>query len=134
MRVPEPEAAAREAIRHWSRLWALAEFADHRHGFGDSDGGFGVTYPGDLDAFDRVDGMMIPESFVMVYGFWDLPDGYAVLVAEQAYLDTLAIVLSEAGHAAEAGRVRSLAEKQRPAERLHGPIRTNESADSERFA
>jgi hypothetical protein len=44
---PEPEAAARDAIRHRSRLQELAEFAAHRHGLG-------VTYPGDLDEHDVV--------------------------------------------------------------------------------
>jgi hypothetical protein len=41
---------------------------------GDSNGGFGVVYPGDVDAYDRqVDGVRIPERFVPVYGFWGLP-------------------------------------------------------------
>src|SRR5262245_12592136 len=74
---PEPEVAARDAIRHWSRLPELAEFAALRHGFGDSDGGFGVTYPGDLDDYDHeVDGVCIPEGFVQAYGFWGPPNGY----------------------------------------------------------
>ena len=113
MEAPEPETAVRDAIRHWSRLSELAEFAACRHGFGDSDGGFGVTYPGDLDEYDRVvDGFAIPEGFVQVYGFWGAPDGYEVLVPEAAYLHTLADVLSAAGHLAEASRVRSLSEQQ----------------------
>ena len=37
----------RDAIRHWPSLTALAGFAAHRHGYGNTDGGFGVTYPGD---------------------------------------------------------------------------------------
>lgn len=110
MQVPEPDAAARDAIRHWSRLPELAEFAARRHGFGDSDGGFGVTYPGDLDDFDRANGESIPDGFVQVYGFWGPPDGYEVLVAEAVYLGQLAAALSAAGHAAEAARVRSLTE------------------------
>jgi hypothetical protein len=79
VQAPEPVDAARNAIRHWSRLPELAEFAARRHGFGDSDGGFGVTYSGDLDDFDRANGEFIPEGFVQVYGFWGPPDGYEML-------------------------------------------------------
>lgn len=108
MQAPEPEAAARDAIRHWSRLPELAGFAALRHGFGDSDGGFGVVYPGDLDEFDRTAGAHVPEGFVQVYGVWGPPDGYEVLVPESLYLTTLAEMLSAAGHTSEANRVRSL--------------------------
>lgn len=111
MDAPTPQIAIREAIRHWSSLTALSGFAIQRHGYGDSDGGFGVTYPGDLDEFDSlVDGVRIPEGFVQVYGFWGPPDGYVLLVYEALYLDTLAGMLSEAGHNAEAAQVRALAE------------------------
>jgi hypothetical protein len=116
VKAPEPEVAARHAIRHWSRLTDLAEFAAQRHGFADTDGGFGVTYPGDLDEHDRVvDGIHIPEGFVQVYGFWGAPDGYEVQVRELVYLDTLARVLSAEGHSAEAAQVQLLAEQQRHA-------------------
>jgi hypothetical protein len=115
--VPDPEDAVRDAIRHWSSLTALAEFAVRRHGYGNTDGGFGVIYPGDLDESDRVaDGIHIPDGFVRVYGFWGLPDGYELLVPEAVYLKTLVAVLSAAGHAREAAQVQSLTEQQRPAE------------------
>jgi hypothetical protein len=110
---PEPESAARDAIRHWSRMPELDEFAAQRHGFGDSDGGFGVTYPDDLDEYDRASGVHIPTGFVQVYGFWGPPGGYEVLVPEPVYLDTLASVLAASGHLAEAAWVRTLAERQR---------------------
>ena len=91
----------------------LAEFAAHRHGYGNTDGGFVITYPGDLDDYDRaVDGIRIPEGFIRVYGFWGPPAGYEVLVSEFEYLNTLAAVLSAAGHLAEAARVRLLAGQQ----------------------
>jgi hypothetical protein len=110
---PTPEAAARDAIRHWKWQPQLAEFAAQRHGFADDDGGFGVIYPGDLDEYDRgVGGVHIPEGFVQVYGFWGPPDGYEVLVPEAVYLGQLAGVLSAAGHAAEAERIRSLVEQR----------------------
>ena len=111
MQPPEHETAAREAIRHWSRLTELAEFAALRHGFGNSDGGFGVTYSEDLDQYDRVmDGICIPKGFVLAYGFWGLPNGYEVLIPETIYLVQLAVMLSEAGHAVEAKQVRTMAE------------------------
>lgn len=109
MRMPSPETAIRDAIRHWSRLPELSEFATERHGFGNTDGGFGVTYPGDLDEYDRViDGINIPEGFVQVYGFWGPPDGYELLVPESAYLRTLVEMLAEQGYSAEAKRVKAL--------------------------
>lgn len=86
----------------------LAEYATNRHGFGDSNGGFGVTYPNDLDDQERASGLLIPEGFVLVYGFWGKPDGYEVLVPETVYLETLAGVLTLAGHLAEAAQVRTL--------------------------
>jgi hypothetical protein len=74
---PESTVAIRDAIRHWSRLTDLAEFAAHRHGYGNSDGGFGIKSPGDLDEYAReVDGIRIPEGFVQLYGFWGPPEGY----------------------------------------------------------
>jgi hypothetical protein len=87
----------------------LAEFAARRHGFANSDGGFGIVYPSDLDECDFASGAYIPDGFVEVYGFWGPPDGYEVLVPEAEYLDQLAGVLSAAGYAAQAARVRSLA-------------------------
>ncbi len=117
METPEPETAIREAIRHWSRLSDLAEFAAHQHGFGDSNGGFGVTYPGDLDEYDRkVSGASIPAGWGEVYGFWGPPNGYEVLVPEQVYLTVLAETLAAAGHSEEAALVRSQAEQQKPTE------------------
>lgn len=112
---PTPEDAIRDAIRHWSCLSELADFAVDQNGFGNSDGGFGITYPGDLDEYDRAQGEQIPVGFVKVYGFWGLPDGYEVLVAESLYLQTLASLLSAGGHVAEAEQVRLLLAQQKNA-------------------
>ena len=49
----DPTFAALTAIRHWSNKAELAQFALDRHGFGDTDGGFGITYPNDLDEYDK---------------------------------------------------------------------------------
>jgi hypothetical protein len=105
MNAPEPQDAAREAIRHWPRLTELARFAVERVSFGDSDGGFGIDYPDFLD--DR-DGRDIPAGCVDVYGFWGPPEGDSVMMPESAYLTVLSRVLEEAGHNAEAELVNTL--------------------------
>lgn len=114
MNIPDPETAIRDAIWHWPPLPQLAEFAVERHGYWDGDGGFGVTYPDDLDEYDReVDGQHVPAGYVRVSGFrCRRGEGYDLLVYETTYLETLAAVLSENGleAEAEAGRVRELAE------------------------
>ena len=59
----DPTFAALTAIRHWYDKPALVQFALARHGFGDTNGGFGITYPGDLDDHERmVEGRVIPEG------------------------------------------------------------------------
>jgi hypothetical protein len=103
---PDPETAVRDAIRHWSRLPELAEFAARGHGYTDTDGGFGVTYSGDRDDYDReVDGYSIPPGYVEVCGFWGPPGGYRILVPESFYLEILAATLERAGLVTEAARV-----------------------------
>src|SRR4051794_36553617 len=87
METPSPQEAAREAIRHWHNLPQLAEFAVLRHGYLNTDMGFGVTYPDDLDEYARVvECEHIPDGFVRVNGFEGPPDGYEVLVEEVEYL------------------------------------------------
>ena len=109
MSLPDPAAAAREALRHGPGLLTLAEFAAAGHGFGDSDGGFGVTYPGDLDDYDRVVlGLHIPAGCVEVYGYEGPPDGYELVIPERLYLTELAAALTAAGHSDAARRVRQL--------------------------
>jgi len=84
-----------EVIRHWHCLSDLAAFAAKRHGFGDSNGGFGVIYPDDLDEYDReVEGARIPDGHVEVYGFWGASKGgYEFVVEEATYLTVLERVL-----------------------------------------
>ena len=106
MNIPEPSFAALTAIRHWSNKSDLSQFATERHGFGDSDCGFGITYPGDLDDRDHREGRQIPEGFVQAYGFGGPPDGYEVLVPEWLYCDVLAEVLECLGMPREAVSIR----------------------------
>lgn len=110
--VPDASLAALISIRHWSRLEDLAAFAAERHGFGDSNGGFGITYPTDLDEYDReVDKIAIPDGHVLAYGFWGESGsygGYDVLVPEALYLSVLAGELSRSGFDQAATKVRAL--------------------------
>jgi hypothetical protein len=104
----DPISAVATSIRHWSRLADLATFATNRHGFGDTDGGFGVTYPGDLDEYDHAVGVDdIPSGYIEVYGLWGAPRGDSLLVRESLYLELLAGILAEAGFHAEAAQVRA---------------------------
>lgn len=108
--VPDPTLAALIAIRHWRDKSALARFAADRHGFGDSDGGFGITYPSDLDEHDRaVEGVQIPTGHVLAYGFWGgSAGGYEVLVPEALYRRVLSEVLECLGLRQDAAMVRAL--------------------------
>jgi len=106
-RVPDPAFAALAAIRHWSDKSQLVRFAIARNGFRDTDGGFGITYPEDLDEHDReVEARRIQEGFVLAYGFWGSPLGYEVLVPEWLYRDVLAEVFECLGMWREAASVR----------------------------
>lgn len=42
-----------EIIEAWSRIGDLPGYALKRHGFDDSNGRFGITYPEDLDEYQR---------------------------------------------------------------------------------
>lgn len=101
-----------DAIRSWSCPSDLARFARERHGYGNTDGGFGVTYPGDLDEYDKAHGAAIADGFIEVYGFWGPPDGYEFHVPETQYLQVLAAYFRACGRNAQAQVIDAL---------LHGP-------------
>jgi hypothetical protein len=107
---PEEIVACREVIMEWPMLAQLAEFAQQRHGYGNSDGGFGILYPEDIDEFQMlINGVHIPKGSLLVYGFAIAqPPGYELLVSERSYLAVLVSVLSEAGLPGEAATVRAL--------------------------
>lgn len=104
------EVACREVILEWPRLAELAAFARQRRGYGNSNGGFGVTYPEDLDEFQReVEHIQIPSGSLLVYGYaCAQPPGYELLVPERTYLMVLASVLFMAGYASEAAGIQAL--------------------------
>ena len=93
----------------------LSQFALARHGWGDTDGGFGVTYSTDLDEYDRdVDNLNIPNGCVHIYGFWGHPDGYEVLISEGDYVDHLVRVLTADGVECDVAALESLRQSLPP--------------------
>lgn len=107
MDAPEPNIACRGVIDAWSTLSELVDFAEQRHGFGNSDGGFGAIYPDDLDGYmAEVEGVHVPNGWVLLYGYAHaIPPGYEILIEEAVYLRHLADVLQEHRLTAEAERV-----------------------------
>jgi hypothetical protein len=81
--------AAVDAIRRWPRQSDLVEFAVKRHGYGNTDGYFGIIYPGDLDDCDQVSGESIPEGSVKAYAWYGETDGDTHVLSELEYLDFL---------------------------------------------
>ena len=81
--------AAVDAIRNWQVLTDLVTFARERHGYGNSDGYFGITYPGDLDDCDRVNGESISEGNVEAYAWYGATDGDTHILSELEYLTLL---------------------------------------------
>ena len=99
-----------QVIQSWYRPAELAEFAVLRHGFGNSDGGFGVTYADDLDEFAReIERHLIPSGCVEVYGHWGAAKGgFVFVIGEHEYLTILAKALRDKGLAVEAAKVERL--------------------------
>lgn len=105
----QDEKRIREVIGVFRSIDQLAGFARERSGWGDSDGGFGVIYPKDLDEYQReVEKLCIPEGQVEVYGFWGPPNGYQFLAREAFYLEILAAMLESQGQRDTAREVRGL--------------------------
>lgn len=103
------KVAIQQVIASWRSLAELATFAAERRGYGNSDGGFGVIYPDDLDAYDReVEQVNIPDGHVEIYGYWGLPDGFEQIIPERDYLTVLTAVLQEANLLKEAQLVEGL--------------------------
>jgi hypothetical protein len=104
------EPAVLLVIRFWRSLEELATFALKRHGFGNSDVGFGVTYPDDLDPDERMRDP-IPDGCVCIYEGWGPPLGLELFVPEIEYLDTLAEELVSNGLSEAAADVRALRQR-----------------------
>jgi hypothetical protein len=107
MDAPDAKIACREVIDAWRSIAELVDFAEKRHGFGNSDGGFGAIYPDDVDGYmAEVEGVHVPEGAVLLYGSaFAIPPGYEILIDEAVYLRNLVDVLRENRLTAEALRV-----------------------------
>lgn len=83
------QKAALDAIRHWQPVEDLCRFALARHGYGDTDGCFGITYPGDLDDHDRACGESIKDGWIEVEAGYGDPHTDPFLLRECEYLELL---------------------------------------------
>jgi hypothetical protein len=106
---PNSTQQIQNVISSWSRLVDLVQFAVNRHGFGDSNGGFGVVYPSDVDEYQReVEHEYIAENHVQIYGYWGLPNGYEFCVHECVYLGILSQALQSSCFLAESQQINDL--------------------------
>ena len=69
------------------------EAAVRRRGYSNSDGGFGVQYPDDLDEYEKANGSDIPAGCVRVYTFFGPPAGGEFTIQESLYLEVLELWL-----------------------------------------
>ncbi len=75
----------------------LVEFALKRHGYCMDNSYYGVTYPDDLDEYEReVEGQCIPEGMLRV-NYWDGLEKERI-VSEQDYLSALRGYLIQKGN------------------------------------
>ena len=102
--------AALNVIRSWN-LPEVARFAVERRGFGNSDGGFGIISPHELDENDKAQGSSIPDGQVEIYCFWGPPDGYEFQISEAVYLEILVKELEDKGLDQSARKVKEFRRK-----------------------
>jgi hypothetical protein len=104
-----------EIISSWRSMPQLAEFAAVRQSFCNSNGGHGLTYPEDLDEYEReVEKIAIPDGHVWLFGRMNFPDkseGFEFKISETLYLTILSQMLSKSQFHREAEAVRQLAER-----------------------
>lgn len=84
----------------------LVRFANERHGFGGDDGCYGVTYPSDLDAYEReVEQQFIPEGSVEICCSAYIDKD--IIIPEKQYLAALKKYLESTGQYELAGRLKT---------------------------
>ena len=97
MHMTESEIFSQVFDNRWPSPNELVEYAKKRHGYMGDDGYYGVTYPGDLDEYQRdVEGEYIQEGFVEV-SFWD-GSFNSIKLSEEKYLAALKAYLINCGH------------------------------------
>ena len=104
----EAGKAAVDAIRNWRTPGDLLKFARERHGYGNSDGFSGITYPGDLDDYDRADSESIPGGSVEAYAWHGATNGDTHVLSELEYLSLLCQYFEACGQHDVASRVEAL--------------------------
>ncbi|MGB3619882.1 MAG: hypothetical protein WBA20_00885 [Ketobacter sp.] len=73
----------------------LIEYALGRHGYGGDNGSYGITYPEDLDDFDRANGENIPDGKLEIY--CKELDVDVLTIEERHYLQALKSYLANKG-------------------------------------
>ncbi|MGJ8674291.1 hypothetical protein [Rubritalea sp.] len=69
----------------------LISFAEKRHGYGSGNSDSGITYPGDLDEYDKEQGIHIEDGYVGIYhGMM----GWEFHIPEVDYLELLRLYYS----------------------------------------
>jgi len=88
----------------WPSNEQLVEYSNKRHGYGGDDGYYGVTYPSDLDEYQReVEGEYIPDGYVEI-NYWD-GEHREIQVLETEYLSELRNYLLSEGDKALADKI-----------------------------
>ena len=82
------EIFAQVFSNRWPSPEDLVKYAQEKRGYGGDDGYYGVTYPSDLDEYQKqVEGEFIPEGYVEV-SYWD-GDFQSIQIKEAEYLSAL---------------------------------------------
>jgi hypothetical protein len=95
-------------------LARATQYATERQSWCNSDGGHGVTYPEDLDEYEReVEGAAIEAGYVLLFGRTNVPrssraSAFEVCLPECIYLDVLANKLEANGSTEESENIRKL--------------------------
>ncbi len=88
----------------------LVNYAESGHGYMADEGFFGVTYPDDLDEYEKVhDGRNIPNGMVEI-DYWDGED-IEVLISLSDYLHCLIKYLEKIGETSLVERVNKIVKK-----------------------
>ncbi|MFN3149071.1 hypothetical protein [Bremerella sp.] len=103
--------AAVDAIRNGPSVNDLVTLAEARHGYTNTDGYFGITYPSDLDDHDRANGESIPNGFVHAIAWYGANNGETHELPERDYLELLRQFLLLNQREELANRVRKLLAK-----------------------
>lgn len=84
---------------NWPQAEELINYANSKKGYGGDDGCYGVTYPSDLDEYDReVEKIIIPEGYLEI-NYWH-EGNQDIHVTEKEYILELKKHLISTGNSA----------------------------------